>query len=167
MALLEQQPTEKKGPSLVVQLGMLLVMSALAAGAAWFAGSYLQSRSGSVEEPAATAAESVISNHAPDEDGAATPPPGIFMLEPITTNLAEPSEVWVRAELSLVFEGEPDPAMAAAIHQDLFAYLRTVKLRQVETASGLQHLRSDLAERASIRSEGAVKQILFRALLFE
>ena len=67
----------------------------------------------------------------------------------------------------LVFEGEPDPAMAAAIHQDLFAYLRTVKLRQVETASGLQHLRSDLAERASIRSEGAVKQILFRALLFE
>jgi flagellar FliL protein len=42
-----------------------------------------------------------------------------------------------------------------------------VKLRQVETASGLQHLRSDLAERASIRSEGAVKQILFRALLFE
>ncbi|MFC5585288.1 flagellar basal body-associated protein FliL [Nitratireductor kimnyeongensis] len=167
MALLEQQPTEKKGPSLVVQLAMLLVMSALAAGTAWFAGSYLQSRSGSVEEPAATAEESVASDHANDEDGAGKSQPGIFMMEPITTNLAEPSEVWVRAELSLVFDGEPDPVMAAAIHQDLFAYLRTVKLRQVETASGLQHLRSDLAERASIRSEGAVKQILFRALLFE
>ncbi|WP_292897015.1 MULTISPECIES: flagellar basal body-associated FliL family protein [unclassified Nitratireductor] len=167
MALLEQQPTEKKGPSLIVQLAMLLVMSALAAGAAWFAGGYLQSRSGSSEEVAAATAETASAEPATDEDGAAKTPPGIFMMDPITTNLAEPSEVWVRAELSLVFEGEPDPAMAAAIHQDLFAYLRTVKLRQVETASGLQHLRSDLAERASIRSEGAVKQILFRALLFE
>ncbi|EIM74690.1 flagellar basal body-associated protein FliL [Nitratireductor aquibiodomus RA22] len=167
MALLEQQPQEKKGPSLVVQLAMLLVMSALAAGAAWFAGGYLQSRSGGPEEAAAAATETTVVEHAMEEDSAAPTQPGIFMMEPITTNLAEPSEIWVRAELSLVFEGEPDPVVAAAIHQDLFAYLRTVKLRQVETASGLQHLRSDLAERASIRSEGAVKQILFRALLFE
>ncbi|MBY8917665.1 flagellar basal body-associated FliL family protein [Nitratireductor sp. L1-7-SE] len=167
MALLEQQPPEKKGPSLVVQLAMLLVMSALAAGAAWFAGGYLQSRSGGPEEAAAAATETTVAEHAGEEDVAAHTQPGIFMMEPITTNLAEPSEIWVRAELSLVFEGEPDPVVAAAIHQDLFAYLRTVKLRQVETASGLQHLRSDLAERASIRSEGAVKQILFRALLFE
>ena len=167
MALLEQQPPEKKGPSLVVQLAMLLVMSALAAGAAWFAGGYLQSRSGGPEEAATAATETTVAEHAGEEDAAAHTQPGIFMMEPITTNLAEPSEIWVRAELSLVFEGEPDPVVAAAIHQDLFAYLRTVKLRQVETASGLQHLRSDLAERASIRSEGAVKQILFRALLFE
>ncbi|WP_295807340.1 flagellar basal body-associated protein FliL [uncultured Nitratireductor sp.] len=166
MALLEQQPSQNKGPSLAVQLAMLLVMSALAAGAAWLAGSYLESRT--VGEDTDTAmAESGAHDEATDEENKPREPAGVYAIEPITTNLAEPSEVWVRAEMALVFEGEPDAAIAEAVHQDLFAYLRTVKLRQVETASGFQHLRSDLTERASIRSEGAVKQILFRALLFE
>lgn len=165
MALLEQQPTENKGPSLAVQLAILLVMSALAGGAAWFAGSYLESRTASDTEEASTAKTATKSDEEAEDTAAG--PTGVYPIEPITTNLAEPSEVWVRAEMALVFEGEPDPLVAEAVHQDLFAYLRTVKLRQVETASGFQHLRSDLEERASIRSEGAVKQILFRALLFE
>ncbi len=166
MALLEQQPPESKGPSLVVQLAILLVMSALAGGAAWFAGSYLESRT-AVEESGTAESEDAAHGNAGSEQAAVLGPVGVYTIEPITTNLAEPSEIWVRAEMALVFEGEPDPVIAEAVHQDLFAYLRTIKLRQVETASGFQHLRSDLEERARVRSDGAVKQILFRALLFE
>jgi flagellar FliL protein len=45
--------------------------------------------------------------------------------------------------------------------------MRTVKLPQVEGASGFQHLKEDLEERARIRSGGRVKKILIKTLLFE
>ena len=45
--------------------------------------------------------------------------------------------------------------------------MRTVKLHQIEGASGFQHLKADLEERAAIRSDGHVKQVLIRTLLFE
>ena len=60
-----------------------------------------------------------------------------------------------------------DPGLADAIHQDLLAFVRTVKMHQIEGASGFQHLKADLAERASIRSDGHVKAVLIRTLLFE
>ena len=57
--------------------------------------------------------------------------------------------------------------MADAIHQDLLAFVRTVKMHQIEGASGFQHLKADLGERASIRSGGHAKAVLIRTLLFE
>jgi len=45
--------------------------------------------------------------------------------------------------------------------------VRTVKLHQIEGASGYQHLKADLEERAALRSEGHAKQILIRTLLVE
>ena len=70
--------------------------------------------------------------------------------------------------MSLVFDKAPaDPGLADMVHQDILAYLRTLKLHQIEGASGFQHLRDDLEERASIRSDGAVKHILIRTLLLE
>jgi flagellar FliL protein len=42
-----------------------------------------------------------------------------------------------------------------------------VKLAQVEGASGFQHLKADLEERAAVRSGGKVRKILIRTLLFE
>ncbi|MCR4264793.1 flagellar basal body-associated FliL family protein [Nitratireductor sp. ZSWI3] len=147
----------------MVQLLLLIGMTGLAAGVSWFAGGYLEGLHAG-DKPAASAIEADA--HTAPKDAARTTP-HILEIDPITTNLAEPSEIWVRAELSLVFDGEPDPVVAAAVHQDLFAYIRTVRLRQVETASGFQHLRSDLEERARIRSDGAVKAILLRTLLFE
>ena len=92
---------------------------------------------------------------------------GVLPIEPITTNLAAPSDIWVRMELSLVFNGAPDNAIAEQIQQDFLAFMRTVKLPQVEGASGFQHLKEDLEERARIRSGGRVKKILIKTLLFE
>ncbi|WP_244423686.1 flagellar basal body-associated FliL family protein [Nitratireductor pacificus] len=150
---------------MVVQLLLLVGLTALTAGAGWFAGGYLQNRTGGEKDEPAVAESGAHGGE--KEDGKPHGLPGVLDIQPITTNLAEPSDVWVRAEFSLVFDGLPDPAVAEAVHQDLFAYIRTVRLRQVETASGFQHFRSDLEERARIRSDGAVSRILFRALLFE
>jgi flagellar protein FliL len=70
-------------------------------------------------------------------------------------------------ELTLVFDGAADSSLARDIHQDFFAYMRTVKLRQIETASGFQHLKADLRERARIRSGGRATDILVTTFLYE
>mgnify|MGYP000882981905 FL=1 len=105
------------------------------------------------------------------EDGDAaggSPNPLVVPLPPITTNLAAPSDTWARMELSVELDApSKDPTLIDTIHQDLLAFMRTVKLHQIEGASGFQHLKADLTERAAIRSEGHVKAVLIRTLLFE
>ena len=91
----------------------------------------------------------------------------ILTLAPITTNLSFPSNSWVRVEVALVFDREPDPTLAELIHQDVMAYMRTVSLPQIEGPRGFQHLRDDLSERAVIRSNGRVSKLLFRTFLIE
>ena len=60
-----------------------------------------------------------------------------------------------------------EPPLIEAVHQDLLAFVRTLKMHQIEGASGFQHLKADLEERAAIRSDGHVKNVLIRTLLFE
>lgn len=154
----------KKGPGLIVQLAVLLALTAGAVGAGWFAGRMLDD-----SEPEGTGTHANAGEQYKNEEGSdkAAESLRIFRLEPITTNLADPVEVWARVELALVFVDRPDPDLAEVIHQDILAYLRTVKARQIEGPSGLQHLRSDLDERARVRSDGKVRQVLIRTLLFE
>jgi flagellar FliL protein len=164
MALVEtDQPTAPKGPSLVVQLAMLLVMTAAALGAGWFAGSYLK-RSEAPPQPAKLSHDKAASKpeEKPSKEG-----PVLVDLAPITTNLAAPADVWVRMDASIVFDAPQPPEMKEAIHQDILAFLRTTKMHQVEGASGYQHLKADLQERAAIRSGGHAKDFLIRTLLFE
>ena len=79
-----------------------------------------------------------------------------------------PDTIWIRLELSLLFEKEPeDPDLPLTIQQDIMAYVRTVKLVQVQGASGYQHFKSDILERARIRSKGIVKDVLVRTMIFE
>ena len=164
MALAEaDQPTPPKGPSLVIQLAMLAGMTVAALGAGWFAGSYLK-RSEAPPQPPRLSHDPAAAKpeEKPAKDG-----PVLVDLLPITTNLAAPADVWVRLDLSVVFDGQPPAEMADAIHQDILAYLRTVKMHQVEGASGYQHLKADLQERASIRSGGHTRDVLIKTLLFE
>jgi flagellar FliL protein len=177
MAVIEQQEApEKKGPSLVVQIAVLLVMTAAAIGMGWFSGGYLNTTRDAGPQKAEKPTR-IDKAHVKTTDKATTRKDGksvkegdelgVQPIEAITTNLAAPSDVWVRMELSLVFYGDPDTAVAEDIHQDFLAFMRTVKLPQVEGASGFQHLKEDLEERARIRSHGRVKKILIRTLLFE
>jgi flagellar FliL protein len=153
------EATPPKGPSLVVQLAMLAAMTVAALGVGWLSGSYLKS----TEAPAKPAAKA----QAPAKSGLIADGMTLVDLAPITTNLAAPSETWVRLDASLLLDAPQPEQTVEAIHQDLLAFIRTVKMHQVEGASGYQHLREDLTERASIRSQGHVKELLIRTLVFE
>jgi flagellar FliL protein len=155
------QPAPAQGASLVVQLGLLVVLTLLAAGIGWFAGGAL----GPAPDHPATAGHGAKKGET--DENAVAERPDLYNIEGIVTNLAAPNDVWIRLDLALIFNGPPEAAVADEIHQDLLAYLRTVKLHQIDGPSGFQHLRSDLEERASIRSGGKVSKILIRTLLFE
>ncbi len=164
MANVEQlQP--RKGPSLVVQGAMLLVVTAAAIGMGWMSGGYLKGVDAPSSVPVAPENEGKpVEPAAAHEPGAG---PTLVALAPITTNIASPADTWIRMEVSVVYDAPQPPAMAEDIHQDLLAFVRTLKMHQVEGASGYQHLKADLEERASIRSQGHAKQVLIRTLLLE
>lgn len=91
-------------------------------------------------------------------------------LEPIITNLHASGDAWIRIEASILFNrGDVvnPAAMAAEIKQDVLAYARTLTLRQLEGASGLQHLREDLNERAHLRSDGRVRELILETVVVQ
>ncbi|ACK49015.1 flagellar basal body-associated protein FliL [Methylocella silvestris BL2] len=91
-------------------------------------------------------------------------------LPPIIANLAEPSDAWVRLQATLVLDrpasGKPD-VLAAQIAEDILGFMRTATLSQIAGASGLQHLREDLNERAMIRSDGRVRELILQTLVVQ
>jgi flagellar FliL protein len=95
---------------------------------------------------------------------------GSMDVPPAVTNLAAPHEVWVRVEGAILFEGKTLPrgdALAAEISADILAFLRTQTLEQIQGVAGLEHLRSDINERVQIRSQGAVKKFIIKALVVQ
>ncbi len=94
----------------------------------------------------------------------------MIRLAPIVTNLARPTETWIRLEGSLVLEGvdgEKARVLAAEIGGDVMAYLRTLALSQIEGAGGLQALREDLAERVRLRSNGRARELVIETLVVQ
>lgn len=162
-----EQTLPDKGPSLVIQVAMLLATTGAALGIGWFSGAYLKSSEAPPSIPQAV--ENKSGAAAESEHGDPGRRAGVTLVElaPITTNLAAPATVWVRMDASLLFDEPQPPEMTEAIHQDLLALLRTLKMHQIEGASGYQHLKADLQERAAIRSGGHAKEVLIRTLLFE
>ena len=160
-----EQIQPKKGPSLVIQLAMLLAVTAAAVGMGWVSGGYLKGVGGPVPVPAAPENEGSVEQPAAAHDPGAGPT--LVALPPITTNLASPADIWIRLEASVVYDAPQPAAVSEDIHQDLLALIRTLKMHQIEGASGYQHLKADLEERAAIRSGGHAKQILIRTLLLE
>ncbi len=163
-ATADDMAAPKKGPGLIVQVAVLLVLTAAAAGAGWFFGGMLGA---TVQPEVAGEAPPADAGHGKAADHGPPVALRILPLEPLTTNLADPTDIWIRLELALVFADTPDPEVGELIHQDILAYLRTVKARQIEGPSGFQYLRSDFDERARVRSDGRVKQVLIRTMLFE
>jgi flagellar FliL protein len=88
----------------------------------------------------------------------------------VVTNLASPSDVWVRLESSVVVRTgtftNPE-AMAAEIRQDILGYLRTLSIAQIEGPSGLSHLREDLTERVQVRSKGQARDFFIETLVVQ
>lgn len=91
-------------------------------------------------------------------------------LPPIITNLADPSSAWIRLQAAIVYDNKAvaKPQMLAAqIGEDILAYMKTATLAQIGGASGLEHLREDLNERAAIRSEGHVREVIIQTVVVQ
>ncbi|NTF40906.1 flagellar basal body-associated FliL family protein [Rhizobium rhizogenes] len=164
MAAAADEPAKGKGSPLILTIVGLLVLTVLGGGGGWLLGTVVAPRI-----KAATAAIQATTTAAGDskQAAAAAQANGIIALDPITTNLAYPSQSWIRLELALVFKGPPDVQLAQAIHQDILSYVRTVSLQQIEGARGLQYLRDDIQERVDLRSEGRVSKVMFRTFVIE
>lgn len=163
MAIVDDTAPPRSEPSMMVQIAVMVGLTVIAVAIGWISGLYLSGK-----QTAAEKADEIRVVKADETRLAeAAEKLGVVYLEPITTNLAGPTETWVRLELALVFNEKSDLVVAQTVQQDILAYLRTVKVHQVEGPSGFQHLKSDIEERAAIRSDGKVRGVLFRTLLFE
>lgn len=102
-------------------------------------------------------------------DAARTANAKLRALSPIVTNLAEAKPVWIRIESSLVFDEIPEDAdaLAARISEDIVGFLRTVSMKQIEGATGFQHLTEDLNERVRVRSNGRARELIIQGLIVE
>lgn len=145
-------------------MGTILVMvgvTLIAAGGGFGVGTFLVGRI-KAAMPAPTAVE------------AATKPlpysgeTEVKELPPLVTNLAEPQQAEIRLQTSIVYSKKAvaDPALLTAqLSEDFIAYLKTLSMAQLQGASGLQNLRDDLSERATIRSQGKVREVIIEALI--
>ncbi len=91
-------------------------------------------------------------------------------MAPVVTNLASPDGAFVRLQTALVYDKTVAPAidiLAAKISDDMLAFVKTLTVAQLQGANGLQHLREDLNERAMLRSDGHVKELIIESLVVQ
>jgi len=91
-------------------------------------------------------------------------------LSPVVTNLAAPPGAWVRVEAAVVTDQlseEEANVLVAQLGEDVVSYLRSVSLPQIEGTRGLQYLREDLNERASVRSRGKVRELILETVVVQ
>ncbi len=164
-------PPKKKG-GMIVTIVVLLVLSLVGAGGGWMVGGMLAPQVKPTEEEAA-AAEAAAAGHGQQghggeaEEAEVAVRPELYPLPPITTNLSYPADSWVRLELSLLFRETPDEKLADRINEDILTYLRTVSLQQIEGPRGFEYLRDDIVERAQLRSQGEVTDVILRTFVIE
>ena len=174
----EGQDAPKKKGGMVPLIAVFAVLTLVGGGGGWVLGGMLADKlmpqiKAAREEAAKQAAKDAAKGKEEKKEGEgglpriATEANGIVQLEPITTNLAYPSENWVKLDVALLFNGPPDPKLAEDIHQDIMAYLRTVSLQQIEGPRGFEYLRDDIQERVDLRSEGRVSKVMFRTFVVE
>jgi flagellar FliL protein len=163
-----QSEAPKKKSGLVMTIIGVAAVTVIGGIGGWLVGNMLAPQ---VEPPKVEAkAEEKPAEGGSKEEGLpklATEENGVVQLEPITTNLAFPTDRWVRLEVALLFKDKPDAKLAETIHQDIAVYLRTVSLQQIEGPRGFQYLKEDLEERADMISEGKVSRLMFRTFLIQ
>ena len=161
---MSDEPKKGLGP-LLQWLGVTVAMSLVAVGAGGFLGQQLVAQikdSSSSKETKDNKAEVTPAKYA-----AGT---GLVNLPPVVTNLADPPDAWVRLQAAIVFDTKAVPApdvLASQIAEDFLGFLKTLTVAQIGGASGLQHLREDLNERAAIRSEGRIRELIIQSLVVQ
>ena len=106
----------------------------------------------------------------PEEAAAKPSTAAVKELAPIVVNLAAPDGAIVRLQTAIVYDRATTPEIevtAARISDDLLAFVKTLTMAQIQGASGLQHLREDLSERALVRSDGRVREVMIETLVVQ
>ena len=91
-------------------------------------------------------------------------------LPPVITNIAPPTNSRIRLQVAIVYDkgAIPEPGVAAAqITDDIVGFLNTLTLVKLQGASGLQNLREDLNDRAAVRTQGKVREVVIETLVVE
>ncbi|WP_321338374.1 flagellar basal body-associated FliL family protein [Breoghania sp.] len=94
----------------------------------------------------------------------------IQAINPVVANLAEPKDVFVRIQGTVVFQKDDvvdAPVLVSKIESDISAYIRTLTLADIEGAGGLRHLREDLNQRAQIRTDGKVNEFILETMVVQ
>ena len=162
MASTTDKTTDKK-PGMLGAIVPILVLTLAAAGGGAVIGKQIVSATRAAGEKAATPAD------ASKPAAAATLPARTLKeLTPVVTNLADPDGSWIRLQTAIVYDKTDAPAMEALapkVSEDVLAFVRTLTLEQIQGASGLEALRDDLNERAKVRSDGKVRELLIEMLV--
>lgn len=102
--------------------------------------------------------------------GAVQPKLKLAELAPIVTNLAPTEAGWVRLQAAIVYDPRQFPQadlLTSQVSADIVAFLRTLTLASIEGADGLRRLSEDLTDRAAIRSQGGVREVIIQALVVQ
>jgi flagellar FliL protein len=106
----------------------------------------------------------------PKVDPAYTGTMSVKELPDILTDLADPDRAMIRIQAAILFDSKdvanPD-VLTHEISDDIQSFLATTSSSQFEGASGLQHLREDLNDRAKTRSDGKVRELIVESLVVQ
>lgn len=144
-------------------LAFLLLATLVAGGCGAGFGFYLPS-------PAKAAADKSAKETAETEPKDAGKNIGIRELPPVVTNLGQNVDTWVRLQTAITFDKsavEMPDVLAAEIASDFMGFMQTLSISQLNGASGLQHLREDLTDRAIVRSDGRVHELMIESLVVQ
>ncbi len=154
--------SDKKPSLLMGTVVPLLALTVAAGGGGALVGSRIVSAVRAQASPPAAGAP------APHPQEAASS--AVKELQPVLTNLLAPEGAWVRLQTAIVYD-KSDSAqidvLSARIGEDVLAFVKTLTVAQLQGASGLQHLREDLNERASLRSDGRVRELVIEMLVVQ
>jgi len=164
MAETEPQAAPKKKSFMSMLIEWLLV-TLIAAGAGFGLTA--------MQPPPPPDKEEKLSSKMPDsveKTSACLPGPSVVEMPPIVTNIASPPDTWVRLEASIVVDPKALPkadVVAAEIAADELAYLRTLSVNELQGPIGLENIRQDLRDRAAVRSQGKVVDLLLKTLVLQ
>lgn len=172
---------DKAGSDAMTVIAVTAAMTVVIAIAGAFLGMTLARAPEPVKsaEPAANAAPMGDSKHGSLTHAHEAPPrasvpkagkTALKQLAPIVTNLADGNSSWIRLQVAIVYD--PDTLthpeiLISELTADIVAYLRSVSLRSIEGSAGLRRLNEELSERASIRSNGAVQELVIQSLVVQ
>ena len=157
----KDQGEKKKGGGLLGMVATVVGLTVLAGGGGLLLGRQITVLPTGAHKPDGAGADAAAS---------ATPASTVRELMPIVANLAAPEGAWMRLQTAIVYDKSDAAGMdliASKVTDDTIAFIKTLSVSQVEGASGLQHLREDLNERAAVRSDGKVKEMMIEMMVIQ